>query len=361
MMEHFFQGNAYTLCTRYSQAVSNIEMLTHGDLESIRQLLSFRPYVEQIKDPKEIIALLTDDSYLKQQLLALMKDCHLYYLMMRVTLELITVLVEDLPKNPLGKYRRELYATCLTKDITKLAEFRESWKLISFLSKHEFVEKILKAVTTTRDFLQSEIAGQIELADEYLQEVIMKKLSKIENLLDAVNKAGQESNRSEVTGSESLTDLTSRHDLKQKLLQMSKQPKAVTEYTKSVQNVLEYIESNFLAEYLRPLNKAPPLYELYFFCELAAVRRNIMGSPRAALQMALTNPNLYLQCKCCDLNGQLTQIVATMPDVCIAYKLHLECGHLINLYDWLQAFRCIVDYNDDDDEQQQDHISPEIQ
>lgn len=26
-----------------------------------------------------------------------------------------------------------------------------------------------------------------------------------------------------------------------------------------------------------------------------------------------------------------------MPDICIAYKLHLECGRLINLYDWLQA------------------------
>lgn len=26
-----------------------------------------------------------------------------------------------------------------------------------------------------------------------------------------------------------------------------------------------------------------------------------------------------------------------MPDVCIAYKLHLECTQLINLYDWLQV------------------------
>lgn len=25
------------------------------------------------------------------------------------------------------------------------------------------------------------------------------------------------------------------------------------------------------------------------------------------------------------------------PDVCIAYKLHLECGRLINLYDWMEA------------------------
>lgn len=39
-----------------------------------------------------------------------------------------------------------------------------------------------------------------------------------------------------------------------------------------------------------------------------------------------------------------------MPDICIAYKLHLECGKLINLYDWLQAFLSIVDPTEHDDE-----------
>lgn len=28
------------------------------------------------------------------------------------------------------------------------------------------------------------------------------------------------------------------------------------------------------------------------------------------------------------------------PDICIAYKLHLECGRLINLYDWLEVSLC---------------------
>ena len=32
-----------------------------------------------------------------------------------------------------------------------------------------------------------------------------------------------------------------------------------------------------------------------------------------------------------------TRLDANMPDVCIAYQLHLECGRLINLYDWLQV------------------------
>jgi len=30
-------------------------------------------------------------------------------------------------------------------------------------------------------------------------------------------------------------------------------------------------------------------------------------------------------------------ISAALPDLCIVYKLHLECGKLINLYDWMQV------------------------
>ena len=30
-----------------------------------------------------------------------------------------------------------------------------------------------------------------------------------------------------------------------------------------------------------------------------------------------------------------------MPDLCIVYKLHTECGRLINLYDWMLSFNAI--------------------
>lgn len=31
------------------------------------------------------------------------------------------------------------------------------------------------------------------------------------------------------------------------------------------------------------------------------------------------------------------EIPSSLPDICIAYKLHLECGRLVNLFDWLQV------------------------
>jgi len=74
-MEHFFGGNAFALCTDYSKALGRIKQLTHEDMETIRRLPSFRPYVEQINDCKRIIAVLTDDDYLKKKLPQLLRDC----------------------------------------------------------------------------------------------------------------------------------------------------------------------------------------------------------------------------------------------------------------------------------------------
>lgn len=34
-------------------------------------------------------------------------------------------------------------------------------------------------------------------------------------------------------------------------------------------------------------------------------------------------------------------ISGAAPDICIAYKLHLECGRLINLVDWLEVGKMI--------------------
>lgn len=45
---------------------------------------------------------------------------------------------------------------------------------------------------------------------------------------------------------------------------------------------------------------------------------------------------LIVQCDCCKISDN-GEILSTMPDICIAYKLHLESQALINMYDWLQV------------------------
>ena len=70
------------------------------------------------------------------------------------------------------------------------------------------------------------------------------------------------------------------------------------------------------------------------------LRRQMAPVPRVAVNQALTDPASYLQCRCCQ--GQGRALAATMPDLCVAYKLHTECGKLINLYDWMVSFDAVL-------------------
>lgn len=38
--------------------------------------------------------------------------------------------------------------------------------------------------------------------------------------------------------------------------------------------------------------------------------------------------------------GEMTadSVSSRLPDTCLAFRLHLECGAMINVYDWMQAF-----------------------
>jgi hypothetical protein len=104
MLEHYSQGNVYSLCTVYDEIIEKrIRNLTPTDIEQIRHLMSFRAYVESIENSDEIIALLTQDDYVKRKLPILVKNIHYYFFNFHLSLELLLVFVNDLPKTPLGK------------------------------------------------------------------------------------------------------------------------------------------------------------------------------------------------------------------------------------------------------------------
>lgn len=369
-MEHFFAGNAYALCTSYSVALGRIQQLSHDDVETIRRFPSFRPYVEQINDCKRIIAILTDDEYLKKKLPQLLRDCQLHFMLFRICLEFFTELVGDLPRCPLGKLRRELYVNCLNKPIHQLPEYKECWQMLSFMSKEEFVSKLSKSIGCTEQFLSEQIE-HLELGDACAT-IIRAELQSLKKLLNDVEVASidnqQHAKESTLSAdTNTLTDLThvaSRQELKAQLLQRTKQDKqqSISEFACAVNKILAHIETKLVLVHLRPLQKAPPLHELYVFSDISTVRCNIIGAPRAALHTALNNPHFYMQCKCCELQDQ-SQLMGTMPDLSIVYKLHLECGRMINLFDWLQAFRSVLRGADDKDEQEinQGQIDPQIQ
>uniref|UniRef100_A0A8D0A1M3 Origin recognition complex subunit 3 n=1 Tax=Sander lucioperca TaxID=283035 RepID=A0A8D0A1M3_SANLU len=69
------------------------------------------------------------------------------------------------------------------------------------------------------------------------------------------------------------------------------------------------------------------LNEVCYYTSSATVRRHLNATPRTSIQAALNSPFYYLQ------NDRLKTEDGTVsnaaPDICIVYKLHLECGRLI--------------------------------
>lgn len=63
------------------------------------------------------------------------------------------------------------------------------------------------------------------------------------------------------------------------------------------------------------------------------MHQHLSPSPRASIQTAMSDPSFYLPSA--GSVGDQTSLDSNMPDLCIAYQLHLECGRHINLYDWL--------------------------
>lgn len=71
-----------------------------------------------------------------------------------------------------------------------------------------------------------------------------------------------------------------------------------------------------------------------FDTKIAACRGALGGSPRAAIERALSRPHDYLACECCDqVEGQLA---ASQPTTA------LESGAVINVQDMWNAFQAVM-------------------
>lgn len=131
------------------------------------------------------------------------------------------------------------------------------------------------------------------------------------------------------------------HELKEKLQSLTSCRK-MSPYERLRNNVLDTLHKHFSLLLVCPLSR--PLHEIFFFNNLAAIKDQIRAAPRCSIQHALTQPGKFLNCPCCQCDADA--ILPSMPDICIVYKLHLECGTLVNLYDWLQAFVTVISSNE---------------
>jgi len=140
-----------------------------------------------------------------------------------------------------------------------------------------------------------------------------------------------------------------RFQLKEALLAQAKEAKAAKQspFERLRARVTEFYHRTFKATLASPTRTQVPLHEVFIFNDCDMVAARLQGTPRTALQKSLQAPHFYIQDETVRIED-LSEIPASLPDVCIAYKLHLECGRYINLVDWFQCWLSIVDTREDD-------------
>ncbi|GLG94373.1 uncharacterized protein GBIM_01596 [Gryllus bimaculatus] len=306
MMEHFCGQNWKELCCKLDSLRE--KKINSKDLPSLRSLPSMLRYMDNLEE-EDKQKLMNDDQHL---------------------------------------HVRELYGMAASSPITRTAEYKECFQILKFLSRDELTMK-LNTIISILDINKEEpqVSSLVEIFRDYQKKI---------------QEAGMEVVGSQNSPTKMLVPegKMSRQAFKEKLLQLSKKDQPQSQFEKMREEFVDYLSSKLFPEMLKP-PASYPLMEIIMFDNTASVKTHIVGAPRAAIHTALNDPQFYLECTCCQ-QTEKDSILASMPDLCIAYKLYQECGRLINLYDWLQAFSAIVDPQDEEeDEDKQQEIKPQIQ
>uniref|UniRef100_A0A8C6DPY1 Origin recognition complex subunit 3 n=1 Tax=Moschus moschiferus TaxID=68415 RepID=A0A8C6DPY1_MOSMO len=327
LLEHFYSQPLSVLCCNLPEAKRRIHFLSANQCENIRRLPSFRRYVEKQSSEKQV-ALLTSDKSLKEETQSLLENLHVYHTNYFLVLRCVHQFTSSLPKYPLGRQIRELYCMCLEKNIWDSEEYASVLQLLRLLAKDELMAMLQNCFKVFQSSSAKELGNTAKKIEEFLAQF---------QSLDAETKEEEDTSQSQSKGLKKM-DL---YHLQKSLLEMKElrsTSKRQTKFEVIREQVVSFVDS-LVREYLLPPD-SQPLHETLYFSSAHTLRQHLNAAPRIALHTALNNPYHYLKNEA--LRSEEGCIPNVAPDICIAYKLHLECSRLINLVDWSEAFATVV-------------------
>ncbi|XP_049628165.1 origin recognition complex subunit 3 isoform X2 [Suncus etruscus] len=326
LLEHFYSQPLSVLCCNLPEAKRRVNLLSDNQCENIRRLPSFRRHVEMQTSEKQV-SLLTNERFLKEETQLLLENLHFYHTNYFLVLRCLHEFTSSLPKYPLGRQIRELYCMCLEKNIWDSEEYSSALQLLRMLAKDELITILEKCLNIFKLSSEKHLNSTAKTIEEFLAQFPSLHEDKEEE-----NTSGSQSEGLQKT------DL---YHLQKSLLEMKalrRTSKKQTKFEVLREKVVNFID-NLVREHLLP-PESQPLHEVVYFSTAHVLRDHLNAAPRLALHTALNNPYYYLKNEA--LKSEEGCIPNVAPDICIAYKLHLECSRLINLVDWSEAFATVV-------------------
>jgi len=351
VMQHFITLPVSILCCPISQIPGKINLLSSADLDLFRQLPSFMKLIESNRSK---VSLLTDDKQFRQFLLKSLQELVEYSVKFSTHCKMVHSFSQGLPDALFGKTLREVYVTFLTNGGSD--DWDQFLRLIGLCSAHELRSRIEASLDVLKEMTNS--GGSLLLSFRtslicFLEEINRLEAENVEEIVSAKSQnlfAPQEGKKMD------------KFELRARLLATARQARPTSKFDEIRSEVVTWLNTDFVANLKSPSSMI--FHEIFYAGSQVQsnwdivpwIRRQIQPVPRVAISKALTNPSAYLGCKCCSNSEE--SLPTTLPDICIAYKLHTECGRLVNLYDWMVSFNCVLKK---DEEEESEEIEPIVQ
>ncbi|KAF9155881.1 Origin recognition complex subunit 3 [Actinomortierella ambigua] len=414
---HHFYANPLSILTdlSLSSESESLSFLTKGHFDHLRMLPSFQVAVEARveSDPQEAEMMVVDDEYIALQLPSFVQQLKMYHDNFALAFEFLMFVQSRFTLSVLKKPKRALYFMALdgilidsnhTKLLLTLVRRMNSNDMMGFMgdwlelfeawlhdgqsghrgptnAANDDMIKELETVRALKDRLwelldvvseDSVTSGESDEDDDSKDQVtgettIGEHQAPLPLTTNDVhtNKPGFVKKRKLVSLQAQFGDKTRKTNISKKTRETLRMPKtALGAYTVLVNEICETIEriwKTWLVSYT-----SLPFHEIFYYSQYRLQQKAFIPQLRASIQTALGHPEQYLNCICCKASGPGSQsqadlVLHTHPDTCILYKLYVECGRMINMYDWYSAFSAIIERGNNkgdaigegDDEQQQ--------
>lgn len=288
------------------------------------------------EDTQEIRALLDDDEYLLSIIPTACGEAQSYAVGLAQCLQVLE-LARSCTTSQSRIPRHDLYPKALLGELGGSSTVRELLLTMKKMNSTKF----------------------LALLDKVLSEVFVPYLQdRLPPLRDEISGLVEDSTKKNLVSEFDLSNVdTLRATVVSRRVQLSEKKSSLTkeeeEYSKLVQQVHDEFEKYFTRN-LKGVREVL-LHELFFYDLISPHRDVFAPKQRFTIERALSNPQDYLPCECCvDENmdadeiekarqdGEESTIHATSPPASILYKLYLESGALINIYDLWTAFYAII-------------------
>ncbi|TPX41156.1 hypothetical protein SeMB42_g03233 [Synchytrium endobioticum] len=354
-----------------------LDSLQRMHYDRIRSLKSFQNYLHEMldEDPERAEILLSDDGAIQRELEILLRGLQHYHSRYLAAVECISSF-QTVIKTDHKFSRRQSYDMGLKCHLGEVADVKavmESIKTLAFTDVKALLSMCVDAMDTTvftTDVTLPEATQLkcfLDVLDQFKADPAaslahgtrnMSKLCRFSTSISSTSSKSSAASGSIIVGNN--TSYISQQAIKRVITASASARKALsstklkqTDYNPTekpeaeegtweafLRDVYQFFK-HFFKDALKPYTSVA-LHEIMYISSRKGQGRAFNPEVGAAVKGSLTVSRKYLNCDCCS-EIDPREPHPTLEDTQIAYRLYLECGKLINLYDWYVAFRTILE------------------